>query len=64
MFNGDQLHVTDAARRWIPLAVLEFPVPSVYRPLLTIFRFVSVSLLPHRIRVEYGLDRLPGPIRS
>ncbi|SFB04486.1 Uncharacterized conserved protein, DUF2236 family [Amycolatopsis marina] len=64
MLDGDRLHVTDAARRWIPPAVLEFPAPMVYRPLLAVHRFTAVSLLPPRIRAEYGLDRMPRPIRS
>lgn len=63
MLEGSTLRVTDDARRWIPPAVFNFDVPPAHRPLRAAFKFIGASLLPSRIRAEYGLDRFPSPVR-
>jgi uncharacterized protein (DUF2236 family) len=59
MLGGDVLHVSDWARRRARQIVLEPPVPWVARPLLETVNFVTVALLPDRIRAEYGFSPLP-----
>src|SRR4051794_25916130 len=64
MLGGDTLHVSDWARRRAREIVLEPPVPWVARPLLETVNFITVSLLPARIRREYGFFPLPPqPVR-
>jgi uncharacterized protein (DUF2236 family) len=59
MLEGDVLHVSDWARRRARQIVLEPPVPLMARPLLETVNFVTVALLPDRIRDEYGFSPLP-----
>lgn len=59
MLEGDELHVTDWARKRAREIVLEPPVPWVARPLLETVNFVTIALLPDRIRDEYGFGSLP-----
>jgi uncharacterized protein (DUF2236 family) len=59
MLEGDVLHVSDWARRRARSIVLEPPIPLVARPLLETVNFITVSLLPDRIRREYGFSPLP-----
>jgi uncharacterized protein (DUF2236 family) len=59
MLEGDRLHVTDWARRRARSIVLEPPVPLVAQPLVETFNFVTIALLPDRIRREYGFAPLP-----
>ena len=59
MFEGDTLHVTDWARRRAREIVLEPPVPWTARPLLEAANFVTIALLPDRIRAGYGFAPLP-----
>jgi uncharacterized protein (DUF2236 family) len=56
------LHVTDAARELAVQIVLRPPVPLHARPLLELANFVTVGLLPARIRRQYGFgwDPLRG----
>ena len=54
MLEGDVLHVTDWARERARSIVLEPPVPWLARPLLETVNFITVTLLPDRIRREYG----------
>jgi uncharacterized protein (DUF2236 family) len=64
MLEGDVLHVSDWARRRAREIVLEPPIPWVARPLLETVNFITVSLLPERIRREYGFSPLPPqPVR-
>ena len=64
MLEGDVLHVTDWARERARSIVLEPPVPWLARPLLETVNFITVTLLPDRIRREYGFRPLPpAPIR-
>jgi uncharacterized protein (DUF2236 family) len=59
MLEGDRLHVTDWARRRARAIVLDPPVPWMARPLLETVNFVTIALLPDRIRSEYGFAALP-----
>ena len=65
MLTGDTLQVGEWARRRAREIVLEPPVPLAVRPLVEATNFVTVTLLPDRIRSEYGFSRLPPqPLRS
>jgi uncharacterized protein (DUF2236 family) len=59
MLGGDTLAVSDWARTRAREIVLEPPVPLAARPLVEAFNFVTIALLPERIRREYGF--LPVP---
>jgi uncharacterized protein (DUF2236 family) len=59
MLTGDELHVTDWARERARAIVLEPPVPWMARPLLETVNFVTIALLPDRIRREYGFAPVP-----
>ena len=54
MLGGDTLHVTDWARTRAREIVLEPPVPLAARPLVEAVNFITIALLPERIRREYG----------
>ena len=65
MLEGDQLKVSDWARERAREIVLEPPVPLAARPLVEAANFVTITLLPDRIRREYGFSRIPPqPLRS
>lgn len=59
MLEGDELLVTDWARRRARQIVLEPPVPLLARPVLETVNFVTVALLPDSIRDQYGFSPLP-----
>jgi uncharacterized protein (DUF2236 family) len=59
MLEGDELHVTDWARKRAREIVLEPPVPLAARPLVEAVNFTTIALLPDRIRDEYGFSGLP-----
>jgi uncharacterized protein (DUF2236 family) len=59
MLDGNSLHVSDWARERAREIVLSPPVPTAARPLLELANFVTIGLLPDRIRREYGFARLP-----
>jgi len=59
MLAGDALHVSDWARTRAREIVLEPPVPIAARPLVEAVNFVTVALLPERIRREYGFSPVP-----
>jgi uncharacterized protein (DUF2236 family) len=61
MLEGDTLLVTDWARSRARQIVLEPPVPWIARPLLETANFVTIALLPERIREQYGFSPLPPP---
>jgi uncharacterized protein (DUF2236 family) len=64
MLSGETLHVSDWARRRAREIVLEPPVPWLARPLLETVNFITIALLPDRIRREYGFSPLPpGAVR-
>ena len=59
MLEGDTLVVTDWARERARAIVLAPPVPLAARPLVETANFVTIALLPDRIREQYGFSRLP-----
>jgi uncharacterized protein (DUF2236 family) len=59
MLDGDRLHVTDWARERARAIVLEPPVPWAAQPLVETINFITIALLPDRIRGEYGFAPLP-----
>lgn len=64
MLEGDVLHVSDWARTRAREIVLEPPIPWLARPLLETVNFVTIALLPDRIRREYGFSPIPpAPLR-
>jgi len=59
MLSGDTLLVSDWARSRAREIVLDPPVPRAARPLVEAVNFITVALLPERIRREYGFLPLP-----
>jgi uncharacterized protein (DUF2236 family) len=59
MLSGDELLVTDWARRRAREIVLSPPVPWAARPLLETLNFTTIALLPDPIREQYGFAPLP-----
>ncbi|MHB8532054.1 MAG: oxygenase MpaB family protein [Solirubrobacteraceae bacterium] len=59
MLAGDELLVTDWARRRARQIVLSPPVPALARPALETANFVTIALLPDPIRAQYGFSPLP-----
>jgi uncharacterized protein (DUF2236 family) len=59
MLSGDVLHVSGWARRRAREIVLDPPIPWLARPLLETVNFITIALLPDRIRREYGFGALP-----
>ena len=59
MLGGDTLTVSDWARTRAREIVLDPPVPLAARPLVETVNFITVALLPERIRREYGFFALP-----
>jgi uncharacterized protein (DUF2236 family) len=65
MLGGDELLVTEWARRRARQIVLAPPVPALARPLLETVNFVTIALLPDVIREQYGFSALPpAPLRK
>jgi uncharacterized protein (DUF2236 family) len=62
MLNGDELFVTPAARELAIEIVMRPPLPLTHRPVLELVNFVTVGLLPARLRRQYGLSW--DPLRS
>lgn len=60
MLHGDDLHVTDEARRTARRIVMRPPVPFAARPLVELANFVTVGLLPPQIRRQYGFSWDPA----
>ena len=59
MLEGDCLYVTDWARERARAIVLDPPVPWMAQPLLETVNFITIALLPDRIRNEYGFAPVP-----
>jgi uncharacterized protein (DUF2236 family) len=59
MFEGDELYVTDWARERARQIVLSPPVPTLARPALETANFVTIALLPDRIREQYRFSPIP-----
>jgi uncharacterized protein (DUF2236 family) len=65
MLQGDTLLVTDWARERARQIVLDPPVPWMARPLVETVNFITIALLPDRIRAGYGFSPLlPAAIRK
>jgi uncharacterized protein (DUF2236 family) len=62
MLTGDELFVTDWARRQAKRIVLEPPLPLKARPLVETVNFVTIALLPDEIRRQYGFSPVPPVI--
>jgi len=62
MICGDDLFVTAAARELAIEIVMRPPVPLIRRPALELVNFITVGLLPGRLRRQYGLHW--DPLRS
>ena len=62
MVEGADLHVSDEARRVAVQIVMRPPVPLLARPLLELANFITVGLLPERLRRMYrfGWDPARG----
>jgi uncharacterized protein (DUF2236 family) len=59
MLKGDRLYVTDWARKTARTIVLDPPVPLPARPLVESANFITIALLPDRLREQYGFSPLP-----
>jgi uncharacterized protein (DUF2236 family) len=59
MLDGDRLHVSDWARERARAIVLQPPVPWPARPLVETANFITIALLPDRLRDAYGFSPLP-----
>jgi len=59
MLESDALFVTPWARERARAIVLDPPVPMAARPLLETANFVTIALLPDRVREQYGFSALP-----
>jgi uncharacterized protein (DUF2236 family) len=59
MLEGGTLVVTDWARTRARQIVLEPPLPLVARPLVESVNFITVALLPDKIRRQYAFSPLP-----
>jgi len=62
MLEGERLFVSDWARERARQIVLEPPVPWMARPLLETVNFVTIALLPDRIRDQYRFSSLPPAV--
>ncbi|HUB72683.1 MAG TPA: oxygenase MpaB family protein [Solirubrobacteraceae bacterium] len=62
MLEGDELHVTEWARRRARQIVLQPPVPALARPALETANFITIALLPPEIRRQYRFSPLPPAV--
>jgi uncharacterized protein (DUF2236 family) len=62
MLEGDHLHVTGWARERARAIVLEPPVPWTAQPFVETINFITLALLPDRIRADYGFAPLPPAV--
>jgi uncharacterized protein (DUF2236 family) len=56
MLTGGELSVTSAARDLALRIVMRPPVPLARRPVLEVVNFITVGLLPARLRRQFGLS--------
>ena len=59
MLAGEELQISAWARTRARDIVLEPPVPLALRPVVEAVNFITIALLPDRIRREYGFRSLP-----
>lgn len=64
MLAGDELTVGAWARRRAREIVLDPPVSPLARPVVETVNFITIALLPDRIRAQYGFAPLPPVIRK
>jgi uncharacterized protein (DUF2236 family) len=64
MLSGDELVVGSWARRRAREIVLQPPVPPLIRPVVETVNFITIALLPGRIRRQYGFAPVPPVIRQ
>jgi uncharacterized protein (DUF2236 family) len=62
MLAGDRLDVIPWAGERARRIVLEPPLPLVARPLRDTVNFITIGLLPDRIRDQYGFAPVPPPV--
>ena len=62
MLEGDELFVGEWARGRARRIVFEPPVPWAARPLVETVNFVTIALLPDRIRRQYGFFPVPPAV--
>jgi uncharacterized protein (DUF2236 family) len=62
MLEGDRLHVSPWARERARKIVLEPPAPWLAWPVVETVNFITIALLPDRIRQQYGFSPLPPPV--
>jgi uncharacterized protein (DUF2236 family) len=62
MLEGNRLFVNEWARTTARRIVFDPPVPLVVRPLLETANFITIALLPARIRKQYGFAPLPPTV--
>jgi uncharacterized protein (DUF2236 family) len=62
MLEGDELYVGDWSRQRARRIVLEPPVPTLARPVVETVNFITIALLPDRIRAAYGFGPLPPAV--
>ena len=62
MLDGERLYVSDWARSRAREIVLRPPVPWPARPVVETVNFITIALLPDRIREQYGFAPLPPVI--
>ena len=60
MVEGDDLFVTDEARELALEIVMHPPVPLRARPMVEVANFVTVGLLPRKLRRMYGFSWDPA----
>lgn len=56
MVSGDELFVTDRARELGIEVVLHPPLPAKLRPVVEVVNFITVGLLPPKVRKGYGFS--------
>jgi uncharacterized protein (DUF2236 family) len=59
MLEGDRLYVSRWARKRARKIVLDPPAPWLARPVVETVNFITIALLPDRIREQYGFSPLP-----
>jgi uncharacterized protein (DUF2236 family) len=59
MFEGERLYVSDWARERAREIVLRPPAPWPARPVVETVNFITIALLPDRLRERYGFSALP-----
>jgi uncharacterized protein (DUF2236 family) len=55
MLRGDVLYVSPQARELAIQIVMRPPVPLAARPLVELANFITIGLLPPKLRRQYGL---------